>query len=93
VIADKADATLFRLATLGESVKHLSPELKEAHPEIAWRQVAGFRDHLVHNVLSLDMGTVRDVVSDDLPGLRTVVRRELDLARRPDRADDVGLGL
>ena len=90
---DQTDATLFRLSTLGESVKHLSPELKEAHPEIPWREITGFRDHLAHNVLSLNMGTVQDVVANDLPDLGKVVRQELDLARCVDRGDDVGLGL
>jgi uncharacterized protein with HEPN domain len=40
------DAVLRRLETLAEAAGRLSPTVKERHPEIAWREVYGFRTRL-----------------------------------------------
>jgi uncharacterized protein with HEPN domain len=36
------------LLIVGEAVKRLSPDARQAHPAIPWRQIAGMRDHLAH---------------------------------------------
>lgn len=45
---DVRDATFYRLQTLAESTQRLSPELKDRHPDIPWREIASMRNHLVH---------------------------------------------
>jgi uncharacterized protein with HEPN domain len=42
------DAIILRLIVIGEAAKRLSPELRDNHPEIPWRQMAGLRDIVVH---------------------------------------------
>lgn len=47
-IADTAeDAVERNLRIIGEAVTHLPAELTDAHPEIAWPQIRGFRNILV----------------------------------------------
>lgn len=41
---EKRDAGLRRLEIIREAVKNLPMELREAHPSIPWRQVAGLRE-------------------------------------------------
>lgn len=38
---EKQDAVLRRLEIIGEAVKHLPKEIREKHPDIPWRQIAG----------------------------------------------------
>lgn len=65
------DATLRNLQTLTESSQRLSTALKAAHPEIPWKQLAGFRHLLVHDYLGgIDDQTVVLVLSRDLHDLR-----------------------
>lgn len=64
------DATLRNLHTVAEATLKLSDSLREEHPEVAWRQIGGFRNQLVHNVLSLDLALVWDVIHDFLPLLK-----------------------
>lgn len=41
-------SVLYSIGIIGEAAKNLSPEIKDAHPEIPWRAIAGIRDRIVH---------------------------------------------
>ncbi len=74
------DAVLRNLQVLAESTQRLSPEIKNAHPDIPWRQIAGFRDILVHDYLGINLKQIWLLVEKDLPDLISkidVMRREL----------------
>lgn len=55
------DAIERNLQIIGEAVNHLPAEITGAHPEIAWPQVRGFRNILVHEYIGVDVDIVRDV--------------------------------
>ncbi|HEY83862.1 MAG TPA: DUF86 domain-containing protein [Chloroflexi bacterium] len=74
------DAVLRNLQVLAESTQRLSPEIKNAHPDIPWRQIAGFRNILVHDYLGINLKQIWLLVEKDLPDLISkidVMRREL----------------
>ena len=58
------------LEVIGEAVKNLSRDLREEHPEVEWRKVAGLRDKLIHHYFEVDWNVVWDVVSNRLPQLQ-----------------------
>lgn len=94
---DLRDATIYRLQTLAESTQRLSPDLKAAHPEIPWADVAGLRNRLVHGYLGVNLDIVWDIVERELPALARMARVELTLRRsreRPGRdpGEDLGIG-
>ena len=60
-------AVLHQLLVLGEAVKRLSREFRDAHSELPWRVMAGMRDNLVHEYDSVDLDEVWKTVQDDLP--------------------------
>jgi uncharacterized protein with HEPN domain len=47
--------------------------LKAAHPDLPWRQIAGFRNILVHNYLGIDLEQVWLIVEQNLPDLQREV--------------------
>lgn len=61
------DAVVRNLQIIGEATKNLSRELRERHPEVPWRQMAGMRDVLAHNYLGVDLNTVWQVIGKRLP--------------------------
>ena len=76
------DAVLRNLQIMSESTQRLSDTLKSAHPEIDWRQLAGFRNVLAHDYLSVEPERVWLVIEQDLPSLKRSVAAMLeDLVR------------
>ena len=76
------DAVIRNLQTLTESSQRLSDELKATEPQIPWRELAGFRNVIVHGYLGVDLGAVWLVVEQDLPALDDAVSR-MTLRRGP----------
>lgn len=69
------DAVIRNLQTLTESSQRLSSEIKGTEPQIPWRELAGFRNVIVHGYLGVDLGAVWLVVEQDLPALTEAVNR------------------
>ena len=67
-----------RVADILEATKRLPAELTDAHPEIVWPQIRGFRNILVHQYFGVDVATVRDVVETYLPPLAAALRGSVD---------------
>jgi uncharacterized protein with HEPN domain len=66
-------AVLRELQTIAESTQRFSQQLKDAHPEVLWKGIAGFRNVLVHDYLGIKLGRVWEIIERDLPTLRTAV--------------------
>jgi uncharacterized protein with HEPN domain len=67
------DAAIRSFEVIGEVVKRLSPELTAAYPTIPWRQIAGFRDVLIHDYEEIDLEAVWRIVAEDLVPLKEAV--------------------
>ncbi len=68
------DAVERNLQIIGQAASHLPAEVTDAHPEIGWPQIRGFRNILVHQYFGVDVETVRDVIETHLPNLEAVLR-------------------
>ena len=69
---EKQDSILHNLQLIGESV---SDDLKVRHSEVPWRDIAAFRNVVVHDYLSGDLDLVWRIVSDDVPELQKQIDR------------------
>lgn len=70
---DPDDETALALARLleilGEAAARVTPELRERHPEIPWRDIADTRNRVIHEYFDIDLEIVEAIIKDDLPAL------------------------
>ncbi len=66
----RQDAVLRNLEVIGEAVKRISPELRRAHPEIPWREMARMRDKLIHHYFGVNYDVVWSVTTQQIPDLK-----------------------
>ena len=57
------------LEIIGEAARGVSGAFREAHPEVAWRKMAGMRDHFIHGYFDINLDVVWETVTQDLPVL------------------------
>lgn len=62
-------AVMYAIAVMGEATKRLSPEFRDQHSHLPWKQLAGLRDRLVHDYKNIDLDILWDVVSVEIPAL------------------------
>ena len=55
------------LEIIGEAVKQLPGEFKQRHPAIAWSQIAGLRNRIVHDYAGIDLELVWNILKTALP--------------------------
>jgi uncharacterized protein with HEPN domain len=55
-IADERtlDAVAYNLQIIGEAVKNIPEQLRDRHPQIEWRKIAGLRDILAHAYFAIN---------------------------------------
>jgi uncharacterized protein with HEPN domain len=59
------------IEVLGEAATHVSDEVKNASPDVPWREIIGIRVILAHGYFHIDRDIVGGVVLQELPRLRT----------------------
>jgi uncharacterized protein with HEPN domain len=67
----KQDAIIRNFEIIGEATKHLSSEIRRLHQEIKWREMAGFRDVLIHNYMGVDLVEVWNIIEYELPQIKS----------------------
>ena len=72
------DAVLRNLQVMAESTQQLSEGVKQAHAEIDWYRIAGFRNVLVHDYLGVDVERVWNIIETELPPFERAIRAMMD---------------
>jgi len=75
---EKQDAVLRRLEIIGEAVKHLPDEIRNDHPDVPWRQIAGMRDIIIHEYFGITLEMVWVVATEDILDLKTKVEEIIE---------------
>lgn len=66
------------LEIIGEASKNLPQELKNRHPDVPWRDIAGMRDVLAHGYFEISPEIVWKTVKNDLENLKTAIEQMID---------------
>jgi uncharacterized protein with HEPN domain len=64
---------------VGEAANHVSMSFQQDHPDIAWSDIIGFRNRIVHGYDNIDKDIMWSIIEHDLP-LILASLRTLDLS-------------
>jgi uncharacterized protein with HEPN domain len=64
------DSIIRRIEIIGEAVKNIPDDMKSAHPDIPWNEMAGMRDILIHKYFGIDLELTWEVIIRDIPELK-----------------------
>jgi len=62
---------------VGEAAWRLSQPLKDAHPQVPWKQIEGMRHVMVRDYFKVDWSIVYNTATRDVPALRPHVEAML----------------
>lgn len=71
-------AVCMTVINVGELVKNLTEECRLSHPEVAWKEIAGFRDIAAHKYQTLRMEDVYETAVTDFPDLQQKITKILE---------------
>jgi uncharacterized protein with HEPN domain len=71
------DAVERNFSVIGEATKRISPALRDRYPEVAWKQIAGFRDVIVHDYIGLQLEQIWATIEQSLPVLKAQITQIL----------------
>ena len=74
------DATLRNLELVGEAATHVPEAVRDAHPEIEWREIIATRNRVAHGYLGMDDDVIWDIIQTDIPNLLPALRGLLSSA-------------
>ena len=72
------NAMAMSVIKVGEMVKNLDFEIRIKNPQVAWKDIAGFRDIIAHRYDVVRMEDLYDTVKDDFPELKLQIEKILE---------------
>jgi uncharacterized protein with HEPN domain len=71
-------AVIRQIEIIGEAVKNLPREFILKHPSVAWSEIAGTRDKMIHYYFGVDLDLVwDDILKKEIPYLKTQIEEIL----------------
>lgn len=76
-----ASALMRKLEVIGEAAKRVPTDIREAHPETPWKEMAGMRDKLIHLYFGIDHQLVWAAIQERLPSIRAQIAQIIEERR------------
>ncbi len=72
------NAVIRSLEIVGEATKKIPPEIRNLHPDLPWKEIAGMRDKLIHEYFGVDLQIVWMTIQQDLNELHKTIQNLVD---------------
>ena len=68
---------LFRMIQISENAKRLSEDYKQDRTNMPWNELAGLRNHIVHDYGNVDLNIVFETLKYDIPELMEQLKEDI----------------
>lgn len=75
---EKSSAVMRKLEIIGEATKNVPENIKQISPDIPWKEMAGFRDKLIHFYFGIKYELVWHTIKIRIPQVKPVIQKILD---------------
>ena len=81
-------AIMYDIMIIGEASKNVPEDLKTNYADIPWKNISGTRDKLVHDYFDIDTDIVWNIISHELPTLKSAVLNYISLHPGIENVDE-----
>lgn len=67
------EAVCFALLVIGEAASHVPDTVQQSAPQVPWRKMKAMRNIAAHEYFGLDVGTVWETATADVPPLKPML--------------------
>jgi uncharacterized protein with HEPN domain len=68
-------AAIRKFEIIGEAAKQMPDEIKQKHPDVPWKEMAGMRDRLIHLYFGVDYNLVWTTIKNRIPQVKPLIRK------------------
>lgn len=73
---DKTTSAVIRkFEIIGEASRNIPEEVKQKHPEVPWKEMAGMRDRLIHAYFGVDYNLVWTTIKTRISAAKQAIRK------------------
>lgn len=72
---EKSSAVIRKFEIIGEAAKGVPKHIKEKFSNVPWKEMAGFRDKLIHFYFGIKNELVWQTIKNRLPDLKITIKR------------------
>ena len=71
------DAVVRNLSIIGEAVRNIPKEIKVKNPNVAWNEIKGMRNKVIHEYFGIDEEILWKTVQEDIPVFKKQIAKLL----------------
>jgi uncharacterized protein with HEPN domain len=76
---DKTTSAVIRkFEIIGEAARQIPDSIRQAYPQVAWKEMAGMRDRLIHGYFGVDYRLVWTTIQERIPEVKPQIQRILE---------------